>query len=59
MKLIKLHFESRHAHIEDSPRAIPTFSVPPHEDPHFSCFGETEAGGVCIIFLLSVLKTSC
>jgi len=57
VKLIKLHFESRHAHIEDIPRAIPTFSVPPHEDPHFSCFGETEAGGSAVMMSCKVPAT--
>lgn len=53
VELIKQHFEERKPHIEDkSLSTIPTFPVPPHEEPHFSCFGETEAGVVRVYFLV-------
>jgi hypothetical protein len=54
VELIKRHFEERKPYTEDkSLSTIPTFPVPPHEEPHFSCFGETEAGGVRVNSLVS------
>lgn len=31
---------------ERDPPLIPVFEVPPHEEPRFSCFVESEAAGV-------------
>lgn len=44
VELIKTHFGQKSSAPE--PPLIPTFPVPPHEDPRFSCFIESEAAGV-------------
>ncbi|KAG0557873.1 hypothetical protein KC19_11G163400 [Ceratodon purpureus] len=55
VELIKCHFEERKPHTEyKSLVTIPTFPVPCHEEPHFSCFGETEAGGSAVMMSCKV-----
>ncbi|KAK9102226.1 hypothetical protein Sjap_019480 [Stephania japonica] len=45
--LIKLHFEKKAS--ASSPPVIPNFPVPSHEQPRFSCFVESEAGGSAVM----------
>lgn len=47
VELIKTHF----GHKISAPELplIPTFPVPPHEDPRFSCFVESEAAGSAVM----------
>ncbi|KAF2285167.1 hypothetical protein GH714_038912 [Hevea brasiliensis] len=44
VELIKMHFG--HKYPEPDPLLIPIFEIPTHEEPHFSCFVESEAAGV-------------
>lgn len=44
VELIKTHFG--HKVSAPGPPVIPTFPVPSHEEPRFSCFVESEAAGV-------------
>ncbi|KAL2635876.1 hypothetical protein R1flu_007355 [Riccia fluitans] len=47
--LIKTHFTDKHnSATENPPPVIPSFPVPPHEEPRFSCFAEAEAGGSAV-----------
>jgi len=44
VELIKTHFGQK---IPDpDPPLMPTFQVPSHDEPRFSCFVESEAAGV-------------
>lgn len=44
VELIKDHFG--HKIPAPDPPPIPTFQVPSHDEPRFSCFVESEAAGV-------------
>ncbi|GMN50692.1 hypothetical protein TIFTF001_019852 [Ficus carica] len=43
VELIKTHFGHKSSTLE--PPLIPTYSVPSHDEPHFSCIVESEAAG--------------
>ncbi|KAI3868227.1 hypothetical protein MKW92_045537 [Papaver armeniacum] len=45
--LIKMHFGSKVS--PSAPPFIPDFPVPSHEEPRFSCFVESEAGGSAVM----------
>ena len=53
VELIRTHFGDKSSAPE--PPLIPTFSVPSHEEPRFSCFVESEAAGVSIQLILILL----
>ena len=43
--LIRTHFEDKYADLDGQiPANIPVYSVPEHDEPRFSCFGEAEGG---------------
>lgn len=44
VELIKTHFGQKIP--APDPPLIPTFHIPSHDEPRFSCFVESEAGGV-------------
>ncbi|KAL5573042.1 hypothetical protein UlMin_022639 [Ulmus minor] len=47
VELIKTHFG--HKSSVPEPPLIPTFSIPSHEEPRFSCFVESEAAGSAVM----------
>ncbi|MCL7048539.1 hypothetical protein MKW94_026371 [Papaver nudicaule] len=47
VELIKMHFGSKVS--PSVPPSIPNFPVPSHEEPRFSCFVESEAGGSAVM----------
>ncbi|POO00604.1 Coenzyme PQQ biosynthesis protein [Trema orientale] len=47
VEMIKTHFG--HKVSAPEPPVIPTFSVPSHEEPRFSCFVESEAAGSAVM----------
>ncbi|XP_062148705.1 zinc protease PQQL-like isoform X1 [Alnus glutinosa] len=47
VELIKTHFGQKSS--APDPPLIPTFPVPPHEHPRFSCFVESEAAGSAVM----------
>lgn len=47
VELIKMHFGQKCP--ERDPPLIPVFEVPPHEEPRFSCFVESEAAGSAVM----------
>ena len=55
VELVRTHFGDKSSAPE--PPLIPTFSVPSHEEPRFSCFVESEAAGVSESFCLFKIST--
>lgn len=51
VELIKAHFGYKTS--PPDPPPIPYYLVPSHEEPRFSCFVESEAAGVSILFYSS------
>lgn len=49
VELINTHFGQKKSATD--PPVIPKFPVPSHQEPHFSCFIESEAGGVSMLSL--------
>ncbi|KAK5829923.1 zinc protease PQQL-like [Gossypium arboreum] len=47
VELIRTHFEGKNS--GPDPPIIPSFPVPSHEDPRFSCFVESEAAGSAVM----------
>ncbi|GAY50432.1 zinc protease PQQL-like [Citrus sinensis] len=47
VELINTHFGQKKSATD--PPVIPKFPVPSHQEPHFSCFIESEAGGSAVI----------
>lgn len=47
VELINTHFGQKKSTID--PPVIPKFPVPSHQEPRFSCFIESEAGGVSML----------
>lgn len=54
MELIRTHFEGKNS--GPDPPIIPSFPVPSHEDPCFSCFVESEAAGVSTLQVLNIFE---
>ncbi|XP_024516679.1 zinc protease PQQL-like [Selaginella moellendorffii] len=50
VELIKLHFQEKDPVVEKRAyNELPLYHVPSHEEPRFSCFAETEAGGSAVV----------
>ncbi|XP_057985683.1 zinc protease PQQL-like isoform X2 [Hevea brasiliensis] len=47
VELIKMHFGQKYP--EPDPPLIPVLEVPPHKEPRFSCFVESEAAGSAVM----------
>lgn len=54
VELIKSHFRQKNS-VTDPP-VIPKFSVASHQEPRFSCFIESEAGGVSMLLALRIVS---
>ncbi|KAF5184288.1 Zinc protease pqql-like [Thalictrum thalictroides] len=52
VELIKMHFGQKVS--PDSPPLVPHYPVPPHSEPRFSCFVESEAGGSAVMISCKV-----
>lgn len=57
VELIKTHFGDKIS--TPDPPLIPHFPVPSHKDPRFSCFVESEAAGVSVLWIFHLIMQIC